>query len=234
MKVLLIGVLVSIGLFLGACRDSGETVNKRPVIKSISFEGIADKDVIVDEPNSTITVQIPAILKGGLKPILQLTEDAKVMRGLTADLELDLTSFCYCNRGSTREELDLLIGNDITTTTYRLVILPPKDALKPQFSNIPITFSRQTKLLSMSLPVENLYNNPSVDNLVFKNINTGISTRIYADGACLNSCKNDAVNQLIFHLTSPIEKDLVPGTYSIMVGTKNGLISFPQLLVVTD
>ena len=234
MKVLFAIMLPVMGILLGNCKSSEESVDIMPVIKSITFAGIAEKDVIFDKRNFTITVQLPPILQGGLEPTIQLSQDAKVIRGLTTNNMVDLSSFCYCNKGSNKEELSILIGNNLITTTYRLVVLPPKGSIKPQLTNVPILFSRQTQLLSMSLPVENLYTHPSVDNLLFTNVATGLSTRIYADGACLNTCTNDAANALVFHLASPIEKDLTAGTYAIAIQAKDGLIHFPQPLIVTD
>ncbi len=223
------------GLFiLGACREQQEIRRQGPVIKSISFAGISQEAVHLDERNTTVTVQIPSILPEGLKPTLNLTQGAKVVRGLSADNTVDMSAYCSCRNGDQRQELDLVIADATTTANYRLIILPPKGQIKPQFSNSPVTFSLQTKTLSMSLPVENLYNNPVVDNLILTNLATGKSERINADGACLNTCKSDAVNQLMFRITSPIERILIPGTYSIAIGAANGLILFPQPLIVTE
>lgn len=234
MKTTIIALLIVLAVCQQACRTPSEPDVTKPAIKSISFAGIPDKDITLDALNHTITVQIPSVLEEGLKPTLRLTDDAQILRGLTSANTVDLTSFCSCTKNNYAEEPGLAIGNTTTTVNYRLVILPPKGPLKALASTAPLRFSRQTKFLSMSLPVENLYTNPYIDTIEFTNSATGLSTRIQADGACLNTCKSDAPNQLIINVSTPIERYLLPGTYFITINTANGRVNFPQELVVTD
>ncbi|WP_428659972.1 hypothetical protein [Runella sp.] len=234
MKNTVTALLIVLAVGQQACRTSSDMDVTKPAIKSISFAGIPDKDVTLDALNHTITVRLPSVLEEGLKPTLRLTDDAQILRGLTSTNTVDLTSFCSCTKNNYTEEPGLAIGNTTTTVNYRLVILPPKGALKALASTAPLRFSRQTKLLSMNLPVENLYTNPHISTIEFTNSATGTSTRIQADGACLNACKSDAPNQLIINLSTPIERDLLPGTYSIAISTANGVVTFPQRLIVTE
>ncbi|GAB4030732.1 hypothetical protein [Spirosoma jeollabukense] len=233
MKALSIALLISAGLALQSCQDSSQTVDERPAIKSVSFVGIPTKDVRFDAANSRITVQLPAILKGGLQPIFDLTDGASVLDGVMADNTIDLTRFCYCGQShnsAQEKEITLRIGNKTTTTVYKVNVVAT-GVLKAQDSNEEFTFSRKTKLLELNLPVENLYTNPSITDLVFTNVATGKGTRINADAACLNTCSSTAPNQLVFKLSSPIESYLTAGTYTMAIA--NG-ISFPQRLIVTD
>ncbi len=152
-----------------------------------------------------------------------------MLDGVTTDNKIDLSVFCACNTTSQPKKVILQVGNQNTTVVYELVVVAT-GPLKAQNTADQFTFSRKTKRLDLRLPVENLYSNPRVDMLSFKDVVTGNVTRISADAACLNGCVSDAPNQLVFSLGSPVERDLLPGTYTIGL---NG-IDFPQRLVVTD
>lgn len=228
MKITSIAFLIGFGFVQQACQQPTELAENKPAIKAISFVGIPPQNVHFDAPNATITVQLPAILKGGLQPIFDLTDGARVLDGLLADNTVDLTSYCHCTSSGSKD-ITLRVGNQTTTSVYKLNVVAT-GSLKAQNSDAQFTFSRKTKLLEMSLPVENLYTNPRITDLTFTNVATGVAAHINADAACLNSCKSMAPNQLMFTISSPIETYLVPGTYTIAIGT----INFPQRLVVTD
>jgi len=227
MRITLAAWLISFGLVQQACQKPNEVADGRPAIKAISFVGIPDSDVRFDASNARITVRLPAILKGGLQPILELTDGTSVV-GLLADNTIDLTPYCHCYYSSDREVI-IRVANKVTTSVYKLIVIA-SGPLKAQDSNAQLTFSRETKLLKMSFPVENLYGNPVITDLTFTNIQTGLAGHINADGICLNSCEGMAHNQLIFTIRSPVESSLLPGTYTIILGD----IKFPQRLVVTD
>lgn len=225
-KFLLIRFTVCIIAFNG-CKDSSEIPDGTPAIKSISFEGISDRDVQFDAGNSRITVHMPAVLDGGLKPVVKLSEGA-TLTGLLPDGTIDLSKFCYCGSNSA-EDRYLRVSRQGVTGTYELKLITT-GSLKPQITNEVTTFSLKSKVLKLSLPVENLYANHRVNQLSFENTKTGFSSVVSADGVCLNSCSGDAPNRMLFTLLSPIQSHFTPGTYRIAF---NG-IQFPQTLVVTE
>ncbi|MCE6991853.1 hypothetical protein [Dyadobacter sp. CY323] len=227
MKAILSSLLAFLFLQI-ACQKSTEPVYDGPSIQKISFAGIPSENVIFDAPNSRITVKLPAVLDGGLKPVLELSNGARVIDGILPDNTIDLSAYCSCNT-TPPDGLTLRIGDAETTTIYQLKIVA-SGPLKALESNKDLTFSKKSKRLEMSFPVENLYSNHTITGLVFTNVATGIATRISADGACLNICKSADPNQLMFSLGTPIEHRLEPGTYRIQL---NGM-DFPQRLLVTE
>ena len=229
-------LLLSLGLCIQSCRKPQEVVDDKPAIKSISFVGIPQQNVRLDIPNSTITVQLPSVLpKEGLKPVFELANGASLVRGLLPDSTISVSAYCACNfpsasYGPYREELAIVVGNAARTTYYRLRIIPPTGPLKAINTDTQFVFSRKTKLLRMSLPVENLYTNPQIRQVDFTNIATGLKSIVNADAVCLSGCSDESPNQLLISLTSPIERTLTPGTYTVSAGG----IDFPQKLVVTE
>lgn len=222
--------MISIGWLQLACQQPTDITDDRPAIKAIAFAGVPEQNVRFDAPNSRITVQLPAVVAGGLKPVLELTPNTQVIDGVLADGTVDLSPFCYCNRSSFPPKVILRVKNQKTTAVYELIVVAT-GSLKPQPAPATqLSFSRQTKRLEMNLPVEHLYSNPQIDRLAFTNLSGGQDAVIYADGACLNTCRGQQPNQLIFQISSPIEFYLRPGTYSISIGA----LTFPQRLVVTD
>lgn len=220
-------LLTSLGVLSLACKDN--ITDDQPAIKAISFVGIPPQNIRFDAPNARITVQLPAVVNGGLQPIFELTEGTRVLDGIMADKTIDLSAFCTCNLSSQPKKVILRVGNQQTTAVYELVVIAT-GTLKAQNTADQFTFSRKTKRLDLRLPVENLYSNPSVTMLLFTDVATGKVTSISADAVCLNSCISTAPNQLVFSLGSPIERELLPGTYTISL---NG-IRFPQRLVVIE
>lgn len=228
MKTVIAAFLLSVVFLQLACQKPTEIAETKPAIKAISFAGIPAKDVHFDAANARITVKLPAILKGGLKPVFELTDGTRVIDGLLADNTVDLTTYCQCNKVDGKE-ITIRVGNQTSTSVYTLNVVAT-GSLKAQNTDDQLIFSRKTKLLEMGLPVENLYTNPVVTELKFTNTITGIIVYVSADAACLNGCKSMAPNQLTFSISSPIERDLSPGTYMISIGD----IRFPQRLIVTD
>lgn len=230
MKALTRALLISLGLLQLTCQKPKEITDNGPAIKAISFAGIPDQNVHFDAPNGRITVQLPAVIEGGLKPIFELTEGTQLIDGVMADGTIDLSAFCYCNRSSFPPKTILRVGNQKTTAVYELIVVATGSLKSQPVPVSQLSFSRQTKLLEMSLPVEHLYSNPEITRLTFTNLSGGQGAVIDADGACLNTCRGQNPNQLIFRISSPIESYLRPGTYSISLGN----LSFPQHLVVSD
>ena len=231
MRSIITLLLLSSGLLQQACQKPKEMTDGRPAIKSISFAGIPAQNVFFDAPNATIMVQLPPSLKAGLQPSFELTDETNVISGVAPDNTIDLTPFCSCSN-SVREVV-LRVANKTGTAVYNLTVMAD-GPLRAQPSNVQITFSRQTKLLEMSLPVDNLYSNPRITDLIFTNVATGKTSLINADAICLNTCKSTAHNQLMFTIRSPIERQLDPGTYAIALKGGTDRIDFPQHLVVTD
>lgn len=225
MKHFLLTTLIS-GSFLLGCNDSSEPVSDIPAIRSISFEGLPDQNVTFDARNSVITVRMPPVLEGGLKPVMKLTEGAQPV-GLLSDGTIDISAFCFCVKPT--ETPLLRIGNQTKTATYVLNIVPT-GPLAPQDIYEETTFSRKTGVLKMSLPAKNLYNNERIDVISFKSEDGKSSAQIYADGACLTGCRAEEPNRISITLYPPIDRELKPGKYEIEIkGMK-----FPQRLVVVD
>lgn len=225
MRQLLLASAIFSTLLFG-CKDSSAPVDDMPAIQSISFEGLPAKNVTFDARNSVITVRMPAVLDGGLKPVMKLTEGAQAI-GLLSDGTIDISAFCFCVKPT--ETPLLRIGNQTKTATYVLNIVPT-GPLAPQDIYEETTFSRKTGVLKMSLPAKNLYNNERIDVISFKSEDGKSSAQIYADGACLTGCRAEEPNRISITLYPPIDRELKPGKYEIEIkGMK-----FPQRLVVVD
>jgi len=225
MKRLLLTMLISGGLIFG-CKDSSGPVSDMPAIRSISFEGLPDQNVTFDAANSAITVRMPAVLEGGLKPVLKLTEGARPV-GLLPDGTIDISAFCSCAKPT--ENVYLRIDNQAKTATYRLNIVAT-GPLAAQDVYEETTFSLKTGVLKLSLPVQNLYDNHRIDQISFKGEDGKSGARVYADGACLTGCRGGEPNRIAITLYSPIDRELKPGKYQIeMKGLK-----FPQKLIVVE
>ena len=139
MKYFLLTTLISGGLLFG-CKDSSGPVSDMPAIQSISFEGLPDQNVTFDAANSAITVRMPAVLEGGLKPIMKLTEGARPV-GLLPNGTIDISAFCSCTKPT--ENVYLRVDNQTKTATYRLNIIAT-GPLAPQDVYEETTFSRKT------------------------------------------------------------------------------------------
>jgi hypothetical protein len=224
-KYIPLTVLIASYLLFG-CKDSPDPVNDMPAIQSISFEGLPDENVTFDRANSVITVRMPAVLEGGLRPVLKLTEGAQP-KGLLPDGTIDISAFCSCNKSN--ENTYLRISNQTKTATYRLNVTTT-GPLSPQDVYEETTFSLKTGVLKMTLPVQNLYNNYYIDQISFKREDGMSSAWVSADGACLTGCRAEAPNRIAITLYSPIDRELKPGKYEIEIKG----IKFPQRLIVVD
>ena len=234
MKTTLTAVILSLGLCLYACRNPNEIDEGKPAIKSVSFVGVPQQNVDFNRAKSTITIQLPTELRGGLVPILELTDGTRVVSGLTADGFVDLAPLCYCDdyRGPSAT---IMVGNTSSVATQRnrkgyLIKIANQGPLKVLDSDIPLTFSRKTGVLLLRLPVENLYTNPRITQIDFTDTATGKGAAVSADAVCLNTCDSKFTNQIIFKLSTPIGYTLTPGTYKVSIGS----LDFPQKLVVTE
>lgn len=225
MKHFLLATLISGSLLFG-CKDSSGPVSDMPAIQSISFEGLPDQNVTFDAANSAITVRMPAVLEGGLKPILKLTKGARPV-GLLPNGTIDISAFCSCTKPT--ENVYLRIDNHTKTATYRLNIVAT-GPLAPQDVYEETTFSRKTGVLKMSLPVKNLYNNYHIDQISFNREDGKTGAWVTADGACLTGCRAEEPNRIAITLYAPIDRELKPGKYQLEIkGMK-----FPQKLIVVD
>ncbi|GHB52379.1 hypothetical protein [Persicitalea jodogahamensis] len=227
--------LLLLVLGLHSCNSPDEVPDDRAAIKSISFEGVPAQNVTIDRALSTINIRIPTELRGGLRPVLELNEGASVVGGLTADGLVNLGPYCSCYINGAQSQIVVDKESSNSSLKYRrsyAVKIVNQGPLKALDSTIPLTFSRKTNRLVMHLPVENLYTNPRISQLKFTNVETGVGPLLDADGNCLNSCSNSAINQLIFNFSAPTMsvQYLMPGTYTV---SANG-IEFPQKLVVTE
>ncbi len=221
----------------------------KTLIKSISFVGIPDKDVTIDQRTRTIMVQIPSILPdGGLVPKFELSRNAEVREGLTPSGKIILTPYCRCiPSGASKQEARLLISLKTTgpdyppTTTYRVLLSPPGGCLEA-IDDLPITYTRpkddSTFRILIHLPVKNLYTNPLVHAIFLKNKETGKIRQFFtvSAGFCLNSCDEEQANRLTYPFPSgDVSRNLPSGNYevSIETGCNNAIIKFSQPLVYT-
>ena len=228
-------LLLSLGLCLHSCNRPDEVPDDRAAIKSISFAGVPSQNVTIDRARSTINILLPTDLRGGLKPILELNEGASVVGGLTADGLVNLTPYCYCQIKGVQSSI--VVDKEVSSSSFKhrrsyIVKIANQGPLKALDSNTPLTFSRKTGQLILRLPVENLYTNPYITQVEFTNVETGAGPLFNADGNCLNTCSNGALNQLIFSFSAPTMsvQYLTPGTYTVSAGG----VDFPQKLVVTE
>lgn len=222
-------------LGLQSCNKSNPGL-QGPAIKSVSFEGVPSQNVDFDRARSTITIQLPTGLRGGLKPTLELTDGTRVVSGVAANGFVDLTPLCSC-QGYQGRSATIMVGDTSAIATQRtrkgyLIRIANQGPLKALDSDIPLTFSRRTNKLVLYLPIENLYTNPYITQVKFTNVETGVGPLLNADGNCLNGCSNSALNQLIFSFSAPTMsvQYLTPGTYTVTAGG----VDFPQKLVVTE
>lgn len=72
MKIATTLLIASVGAIISACQQRDDLTNQKPAIKAISFVGIPTQKVLFDAPNARITVQLPAIVNGGLQPVLEI------------------------------------------------------------------------------------------------------------------------------------------------------------------
>ena len=225
MKHILLTTVIA-GMLLPGCKDSSGPISDMPAIQSISFEGLPDENVTFDAANSVITVRMPAVLEGGLKPVLKLTEGAEPV-GLLPDGTIDISAFCHCSKPT--QDVFFRIGNKTKTATYRLNIVAT-GPLAPLDVYEETIFSLKTGVLNMTLPVQHLYNNYYFDQISFKGEDGKSGAWVYADGACLTGCRAEEPNRIAITLYSPIDRELKPGKYQIEIrGMK-----FPQKLIVVD
>jgi hypothetical protein len=224
MKHFLLTALIS-GTLLFGCKESPDPVNDMPAIQSISFEGLPEENVTFDAANSVITVRMPAVVEGGLKPVMKLTVDAEPV-GLLPDGTVDISAFCRVSKPN--EPVYLHIENRTKTATYRMNIVPTGE-FTPQDIYEETTFSRKSGALKLNLPVRNQYNLPHFDRITFEREDGTDTAVIYADGAPLAGCGAEP-NRLSIQLFAPIQSVLKPGRYKIQVGN----IKFPQRLIVVD
>lgn len=210
---------------------------EQATIEAVSFDGIPDSDVAIDAGNRIITVSVPPILNGGLRPVFKLSKDAQVFDGLTSEKTVDMTPFCSCIQSNEPKEAIIRVSNSTSLTVYKLRV-KANGELKALPSTEKISFSRQTEHLVMILPVENLYSNPKITEFEFTNLDTGQVVLLNTDEVCVMQCKADRLNQLTFDLFYPAKMNPVnslnPGIYSIRLGSLPKLISFPEKLIVTN
>lgn len=235
MKTKITTAFISLILSLQSCNKPEDIPDDRATITSISFEGVPAQNVSIDRATSTISIKIPTDLREGLKPDVELNEGASVVGGLTADGLVNLGPYCSCGIKDVQSSITVDKEASNSSLRYRrsyLIKIVNQGPLRALESDIPITFSRKTNRLEMHLPAENLYTNPYITQVKFTNVVTGAGTILNADGNCLNSCSNSALNQLIFSFSAPTMsvQYLTPGTYTVSAGG----VDFPQKLVVTE
>ncbi|HEV7382767.1 MAG TPA: hypothetical protein VGN64_23390 [Dyadobacter sp.] len=227
MKPLFSFTIVLFFVFIFSCKNPDETPDK-PFIKSVSFVGISAENVSLDAANSRITVNLPAVLKGGLRPVVELSEGASIVDGIMPEKTMDLTSLCGCS--SDPKQITLRLENQGVSAIYKVMVVPG-GPLGAQQADVPIHFTRNGDWVELSLPVENLYTSPKVTILSFTNLKTGRHEFVSADGACLNRCSGTEPDRILFALTNPIQSILKPGN-SYKVAFNN--IDFPQPLIIPD
>ncbi|REA62346.1 hypothetical protein DSL64_08765 [Dyadobacter luteus] len=227
MKLTCTSLLVLFVSLILSCANPNESSDK-PFISKVSFAGISEQNVSFNAAKAQIIVKIPPVLKDGLRPVFELSEGAEIVDGLTEENTIDLTSLCGCTYNPAK--ITLRLDNKKALAIYEIIVIP-EGPLKAQDTDEPIAFTRKGEWVELSLPVENLYTNPKVTMLSFRNVATGQEEHVSADAACLNRCSGTEHDRVIFTLTNPIQTVLKPGnTYKVSFNN----IEFPQPLVVTE
>ncbi|WP_327486004.1 hypothetical protein [Telluribacter sp.] len=76
---------LSMAVLLITCRpdkiEPDPLTDGQPRILAIRFPGIPEKDVNIDQKNFLITIKVPSVLLKDMEPILELTENAKLLKG---------------------------------------------------------------------------------------------------------------------------------------------------------
>lgn len=231
MKAIAPLLALSLAVLLVACQKN-EIDESKPLIKSISFAGIPDKDVTIDQKLHQITIKVPALLpREGLIPTLDLTRNSVVSKGLTAEGKLDLTRFCECGHAAgLDQESKLVITNDpaITNnpsiaTIYSVALVFPSGCPEPN-SDLPVTYTRHkssggtgSDFLHLHLPMRNLYQSSHIDGVFLKNVATNQTyTNLFYEIPCINMCDNDSINRLTVPFDTKLI-DLPTGTYEVSI-----------------
>lgn len=231
MKAVINILALSLALALTACQKN-EIDESKPLIKSISFVGIPDKDVTLDQKYHQITIKIPALLPAeGLVPTIELTRNSVVSKGFTPQGKLDLTRFCECGHAAgLNEESQLVITHDPANknnlsipTIYNVALVTPPGCPEPNV-NLPVTFTRSITpynggqdFIYLHLPMKNLYQSPHINGVFLKNVATNQTySNLFYEIPCINICNNDSINRL----TVPFDTKLINlpnGTYEVSI-----------------
>lgn len=243
---LILCLLVALGIT--SCNKAVDVDSGLPRITSISFIGIPAKDIEIDQINRTVTIRISDLLPSqGLVPTIETSSGAKVTQGLTAGGKLDLTPFCSCYSGPQSKPTSQLVlsqknngtGNELTST-YQVILSSPAQNLEP-IPDVPITYSKipdsDAIFINIHLPVRNLYRNPYVNAIFFKNSKTGVKSGYYLEGPnCINACLDTVANRMTIVYRTDVGTKLTTGTYEVSIRTadREDFIIFPQLFTYSE
>ncbi len=233
---------LSLVLLLVSCKNN-EIDESKPLIKSISFAGISDRDVTLDQSRYTITVEVPSVLPvEGLVAKLDLTRNSEVREGITPKGQLDLTAFCACGIRTGFETGGRLVvsqpqspNGGRLSTVYSVVLVTPPGCPEPN-GDFPVTFTRRTfpngqDFIYIHLPVKNLYKSTKVNGVFLKNLATGkTQSNLFFELPCINICDNDSVNRLTVPFDLKLGDGLASGQYEVSIRTtcNNTPVAFPR------
>lgn len=176
MKTITKTLLISLAtpLFFGSCEKAEKVEVKKPAIEYVSFARIPVTDLKFDRKLRTITLQLPAVLPDeGLIPAFGLSEDARIVQGLTPTGKLDLSLIDVCDRSDrANREVEVVVANQAGTDSaaYRLVLVSPSGCPVPLERMSNYLFGRADKnreTTEYRLPLKNVYQNFRIRSLRF-------------------------------------------------------------------
>ncbi len=241
---------VSLVLLCISCKKLHGPDAGSPEITFVSFEGIPANHIELDQLHKTITIKVSDLLpEQGLVPTIKTSPGAVITQGLTPEGKLDLTPFCSCYSNHQAKPESLMkvqnenkITGDQLTSTYRVIFSPPKGRIEP-IENLPITYSEKifpellgsdSLYINIHLPVKNLYQNPYVSAIFFRNMKSGSKAGYNLNGPdCINACEDSRANYMTVGYRTDYGEKLTPGTYEVSIRTswEEDMIIFPQPFV---
>lgn len=189
-------------------------------IKSLSFKGIPNSQIQIDQDKLLIKVKVPSLLMENLDPSIELSENARIREGFE-----ELIDEVYSGVGFFIQDsvpISLVYKDDpqqypTPVTMYRF-ILSPSGSLELAPLNKVLNHELFTpNVTSVYIPFINLYGNVLPTSAKLINNTTG---RIYKADDAIFKGYGQYVNSLGINLDRVA--DLVLGDYILEVTSKNG------------
>lgn len=192
----------------------------KPRIKSISFKGIPDSNIEIDQKNLLIKVKVPTLLQEDLDPVIELSDNARIRGGYT-----ELINEAYGGVGLFMEDsvpISLVYKDDPLeypqpVVMYHFKLLASGSLNLKPLDNVLTHELFNPNLKSIFIPFENLYGNslPSSVTLTDK-----ISGKVYNTDQNLFKGFGPYVNYLGVRIDR--YDNLVPGNYVVKILSANG------------
>jgi len=221
--------------FALACRKNGEPEIAGPHLRAISFDGIPAENVSIDQAKNEITVLVPPTLTAiDLKPRLTLSDDAKVLSGLTEGESFPASRLCACRENAARR-IGIGLKNDASGRVVREYAIVPKTngALAPNASQTgSLEYVIGSEVTSVSIPFQNLYGGSGSFRVTLTR--KGSSDPIELQSTCGSGdvqCSGRMPNRIDVNLYGNLA--VVPGEYTVQVQDGAGrVLTVPQTLTV--